>query len=83
MDISRRIAQAWKAAMDKGRDKVVLLCDSRLRSALAAMLSRTVSMLPVVAYDEIVLGTDVEPIETISIRQMESTEPSEQELVTV
>ncbi len=69
MDISRKIAQAWKEAMDKGRDKVVLLCDSRLRSSLAAMLSRTVSLLPVVAYDEIVLGTEVEPIETISIQQ--------------
>jgi len=70
MDISRKTAQAWKAAMDKGRDKVVLLCDSRLRLQLAAMLSRTVSLLPVVAYDEIVLGTEVEPIETISIQQV-------------
>jgi len=79
MDISRTTAHAWKAAMDKGKDKVVLLCDSRLRSPLAAMLSRTVSLLPVVAYDEIVLGTEVEPIETVSIHQAESTEPNEQE----
>jgi len=79
MDISRKTAQAWKAAMDKGRDKVVLLCDSRLRSQLAAMLSRTVSLLPVVAYDEIVLGTEVEPIETISIQQTEMTAHEEQE----
>ena len=78
MDISRKTAQAWKAAMDKGRDKVVLLCDSRLRSPLAAMLSRTVSLLPVIAYDEIVLGTEVEPIETISIHQNEVTAPEEQ-----
>jgi flagellar biosynthesis protein FlhA len=78
MDISRKTAQAWKAAMDKGRDKVVLLCDSRLRSQLAAMLSRTVSLLPVVAYDEIVLGTEVEPIETISIQQNEMTAHEEQ-----
>jgi flagellar biosynthesis protein FlhA len=83
MDISKRIAQAWKAAMDKGKDKVVLLCDSRLRSPLAVMLSRTVSMLPVVAYDEIVLGTEVEPIETISIQQAELKELNERELVTV
>ncbi|MFZ2146821.1 MAG: flagellar biosynthesis protein FlhA [Sedimentisphaerales bacterium] len=69
MDISRKTALAWKAAMDKGRDKVVLLCDSRLRSPLAVMLSRTVPLLPVVAYDEIVLGTEVEPVETISIQQ--------------
>jgi len=78
MDISRKSAQAWKAAMDKGKDKVVLLCDSRLRSPLAAMLSRTVSLLPVIAYDEIVLGTEVEPIETISIQQNEMTAPEEQ-----
>jgi flagellar biosynthesis protein FlhA len=79
MDISRKTAQAWKAAMDKGKDKVVLLCDSRLRSPLAAMLSRTVSMLPVIAYDEIVLGTEVEPIETISIQQNEMISTERQE----
>ena len=78
MDISRKTAQAWKAAMDKGRDKVVLLCDSRLRSQLAGMLSRTVPLLPVVAYDEIVLGTEVEPIETVSIQQV-TTVPEGQE----
>jgi flagellar biosynthesis protein FlhA len=78
MDISRKSAQAWKAAMDKDRDKVVLLCDSRLRLPLAAMLSRTVSLLPVIAYDEIVLGTEIEPIETISIQQNEMTAHEEQ-----
>jgi flagellar biosynthesis protein FlhA len=81
MDLSRKAAQVWKEAMDKGKDKVVLLCDSRLRSPLAVMLSRTVSLLPVVAYDEIVLGTEVEPIETICIQQTEPTAPKEHELV--
>jgi flagellar biosynthesis protein FlhA len=75
MDISRKSAQAWKEAMDKGLDRIVLLCDSRLRSPLAAMLSRTVSLLPVLAYDEIVFGTEVEPIETISFQQAEMTAP--------
>jgi len=83
MELSRKIAAAWKAVMDKGMDKVVLLCDSRLRSALSTMLSRTVPLLPVVAYDEIILGTDVEPTEVVSVRQTESTEPKEQELVPV
>jgi flagellar biosynthesis protein FlhA len=69
MELSRKTAQAWRAAMDKGRDKVVLLCDSRLRAPLAEMLSRTVPTLPVAAYDEIVLGTEVEPLETVSIVQ--------------
>ncbi len=81
MDVSRQIAQAWKEVMDKGSDKVVLLCDSRLRSPLAAMLSRTVSLLPVIAYDEIVLGTDVEPVRTVSIRKAESAAPRSNELV--
>jgi flagellar biosynthesis protein FlhA len=79
MEISRKTAQAWKEAMDKGKDNVVLLCDSRLRSALAVMLSRTVSLLPVVAYDEIVLGTEVEPTKTVSIQQTKSIEFQEQE----
>jgi flagellar biosynthesis protein FlhA len=79
MDISRTTAQAWKSVMDQGKEKVLLLCDSRIRSPLAAMLSRTVSMLPVVAYDEIILGTEVEPIETISIQQMESAGYNSQE----
>ncbi|MHC4156695.1 MAG: FHIPEP family type III secretion protein, partial [Planctomycetota bacterium] len=81
MDISKKIAQAWKTAMDHGRDKVVLLCDSRLRAPLATMLSRTVPPLPVMAYDEIVLGADVEPIETISVRETEPQKAKQQELV--
>ncbi|MHC4791702.1 MAG: FHIPEP family type III secretion protein, partial [Planctomycetota bacterium] len=83
MEISRKIAQAWKTAMDKGKDKVILLCDSRLRAPLAAMLTRTVPPLPVVAYDEIELGTEVEPIETISAPQFETAVPEKQELVGV
>ncbi len=83
MQISRKIAQAWKATMDNGKDKVVMLCDSRLRSPLATMLSRTVPLLPVIAYDEIVLGTEVEPIETITVQLTESTVAKEQELVGV
>jgi len=65
--VCRKTAHTWKSAMDKGKDKAVLLCDSRLRAPLADMLSRTVPSLPVVAYDEIVLGTEVAPIETVSI----------------
>jgi flagellar biosynthesis protein FlhA len=80
MEVSRRATQAWKAVMDKGNDKVVLLCDSRLRLPLAAMLSRAVPLLPVVAYDEIVLGTEVQPVGTISIRPLESRQAKETEL---
>ena len=79
MDISTKIAQGWKEAMDKGAEKIVLLCDSRLRAPLAAMLSRTVPSLPVIAYDEIVLGTQIEPVETVSLQQTSeiATQPLE------
>jgi len=83
MEISKNIAQAWKTAMDKGNEKIVLLCDSRLRCPLAAMLSRTVPPLPVVAYDEIVLGTDIEPVEVISVRQDNEIATRDTELVGV
>jgi flagellar biosynthesis protein FlhA len=81
MDISRQIARAWKTAMDKGIEKIVLLCDSRLRSSLAAMLARTVPPLPVVAYDEIVLGTEIDPVQVIALPQTAQTEPADAELV--
>ena len=83
MDISRKVAQAWKTEMDKGKDKLVLLCDARLRASLSAMLSRTVPLLPVAAYDEIVLGTEVEPIETISVQQADAMEPKEHQFAAV
>jgi flagellar biosynthesis protein FlhA len=69
MEVNRRAAEAWKAAMDQGRDKIVLLCDARLRAPLSQMLSRTLPMLPVVAYDEIVLGVEVQPVETLAVNQ--------------
>jgi len=80
MDISRKIAQAWRNVMDKGKDKVVLLCDSRLRPALAEMMSRAVPNLPVAAYDEIVLGTEVEPLETVSMEQQQLSPPANHQL---
>jgi len=83
MEVSRQTAQTWKSAMDKGHDRVVLLCDSRLRSPLAAMLSRTVPLMPVVAYDEIVLGTEVEPIQVVSAQPSEPMQRRAQELVSV
>ena len=80
MEISRRVAQAWKTVMGAGHEGVILLCDSRVRSSLAEMLSRTVPLMPAVAYDEIVLGTEVEPVETVSIQPDESALPNEREL---
>jgi flagellar biosynthesis protein FlhA len=77
MQLNRKAAEAWKSAMDKGKDKTVLLCDARLRAPLAQMLARTLYMLPVVAYDEIVLGTEVVPVETISLAQEGETADSD------
>jgi flagellar biosynthesis protein FlhA len=81
MSISSGVAQAWKSATDKGIEKVVLLCDSRLRSSLAEILARTVPPLPVIAYDEIVLGSQIEPVETISLEQTSDTGMPQRELV--
>lgn len=67
LDLSRRASAAWTAAMNEGHDKAVLLCDFRLRPHLAALLSRQLPQLPILAYDEITLGTRVESIATISL----------------
>ena len=77
MQIHQDIAQAWKAVMDSGREKVVLLCDSRLRAPLATMLARTVPQLSVVAYDEIISSAQVEPVATVS-QQKEQSDSTEQ-----
>lgn len=73
MQINRKVAHAWRSAMDQGHDKIVLICDARLRAPLARMLSRTLQMLPVVAYDEIVVGTEVDAVETVRAQQNETT----------
>jgi len=83
MTISSRIVQAWKAAADKGIERPILLCDSRLRHSLATMLSRAVPLLPVIAYDEIVLGTEVDPIETVSLQSAEGVSDRQQKLLEV
>jgi flagellar biosynthesis protein FlhA len=66
LDLARRIARAWTAAMNDGHDKAVLLSDGRLRPHLAALLARQLPQLAILAYDEIALGTPVEAVGTIS-----------------
>jgi flagellar biosynthesis protein FlhA len=68
LELSRRIADAWRGAMDLGFDKVVLLCDSRIRPHLAAMMSRQLPQLPVLAYDEIAVGAKIESVGTVSLQ---------------
>jgi flagellar biosynthesis component FlhA len=69
--VNKKIAQSWKTVMDQGKDKVVMLCDSRLRAPLANMLNRTIPLLPVIAYDEIIFGTEVEILDTVTVSQAE------------
>jgi len=83
MQISRDIAMAWKKLMENGIEKVVLLCDSRLRSSLASMLARTVPPLSVIAYDEIVLSAEIEPLETINIPQTDMSNENSPQLAGV
>lgn len=82
MEVSSAIAKAWKHAMDKGKDKVILICDSRLRLPLANMIARTVPPLPVIAYDEILLGTDVEALTAIPLPKSAAADSNRQQLVT-
>ncbi len=65
--LSQNIAETWRAALDEGHDKAVLLCDYRIRPQLSAMLSRQIPQLPVLAYDEIALGTRIESVGTVSL----------------
>jgi flagellar biosynthesis protein FlhA len=68
LGLIRRIADVWKEAMGAGHDKAVLVCDDRVRPHLAAMLSRQVPQLPVLAYNEIETGTQVETVGTVSLQ---------------
>ncbi|HBG26585.1 MAG: flagellar biosynthesis protein FlhA [Planctomycetes bacterium GWF2_41_51] len=80
MALCNAAAKAWKSAMDKGAEKSILLCDSKLRMPLSSLLARSLPQLPVIAYNEIVLGTDIEPLDTISLQQGVKI-PQKQELV--
>lgn len=84
MELGKQVAAAWKQVMDKGLDKVVLICDSRLRYGLAELISRSVQAiggLPVVAYDEIVLGTAVQAVSTVDIPTEISVEVGQEQLL--
>lgn len=70
--MTQNIAAAWRSAMEKGLEGVVVLCDSRIRAALFGLLSRSIRRLPVVAYDEVVPGTTVDVLETVSVQTSES-----------
>jgi len=68
MALCQGIVDAWKNAMEQGFDGAVLLCDSRLRSALAGMLERQLPQLAVIAYDEVAPGTDIQSVGTVTLQ---------------
>jgi flagellar biosynthesis protein FlhA len=80
--INQATAQCWKSAMDKGLEDVVLLCDARIRPGMMNLLGRSLQRLPVVAYDEICAGTQVEPVETVSLAEAASVLGQAAEMVT-
>jgi flagellar biosynthesis protein FlhA len=73
LDLCRKVSEAWRTAMDKGQDKAVMLCDYRLRPQVAALLARAVPQLPVLAYDEIAIGTQIDSLAAIKV---EAPEPA-------
>jgi len=75
LDLSHRVGQAWRQALGDGHEKAVLLSDYRLRPHLAAMLGRRLPDLPILAYDEIAVGTNVESITTITLNPDTRTAP--------
>ncbi len=81
MNISSQIVQAWKSAAEKGVERPVLLCDARLRHSMASMMARAIPLLPVIAYDEIVPSTEVEPVEMVKLNKNEPMTPQQRELV--
>ena len=73
LELCRRASAAWNASMSEGNDKTVLLCDFRLRPHLAALLSRQLPQLPVLAYDEIAVGTPVHTVATLVLPPSDAT----------
>ncbi len=65
--LRQQVSEVWQAVMEKGTERVALLCDARVRPGLKELLSRSIHQLPVVAYDEFAPGVNIEPIETVTL----------------
>jgi flagellar biosynthesis protein FlhA len=75
-ELTKQFGRAWKAVLEKGYDKAVVLCDARLRTVVKSLVSRVAMRVPVVAYDEIASGTQVDAVETIKVAQAVSAPPA-------
>ncbi|MHC5146368.1 MAG: flagellar biosynthesis protein FlhA [Planctomycetota bacterium] len=71
--LRQQVSEAWKSAMEKGIERVALLCDARVRPGLKELLSHSIHQLPVVAYDEFSSGADIEPVETVTLTNTSET----------
>jgi flagellar biosynthesis protein FlhA len=67
LDLGRRLGVALTASLNDGNDKTILLVDPRLRPHLAALLSRQLPQLPILAYDEVAVGTSIQTAATITL----------------
>ena len=75
MSLVQGITNAWQTAMSQGHEKTVFLCDYRTRPHLGAMLGRQLPQLPVLAYDEIAIGTEIQSVGSVSV-QVPEGEPA-------
>jgi flagellar biosynthesis component FlhA len=44
-----------------------VICDARIRPGIKGLLRRSLNQLAVIAYDEVVPGTQIEPVDTIAL----------------
>ncbi len=72
MVLTSHIAECWKTAMEQGCENVVLMCDYRVRAHLAHMLERQLPQLPVIAYDEVATGTQIDNIASVEVELEDS-----------
>lgn len=78
MQLTEQIAEAYRSAMDQAVENPVLLCDSRMRHLIFQLIERSLTGLHVLAYDEIVSGTKIEPVETIRMENVGMLADSDQ-----
>jgi len=67
LQMTQQIADLWRQAVDDGHDKAALVCNFKVRPHLAAIMSRQIPQLPVLAYDELAVGTKLESVGTVSL----------------
>ncbi len=71
MELNKSILNAYRKAMELGMENVVVICDSRIRSGIRNIIANSAATgLSVIAFDEVVPGTEIEPVETVKLETM-------------